>query len=55
MRLEQANIYIHIEAKIEFPLEMMSKIKEFMDRIEHLENAFIASGSGQPLKVRSWT
>ena len=35
-------IYYHIEAKLDL-LKMMSKINDFEDRIEHLENALTAS------------
>ena len=32
-------IYFHIEAKLDLLLKMMTKINDFEDRIEHLENA----------------
>ena len=36
-------MYSHIEAKLDLLLKMMSKINDFEDRIEHLENALTAS------------
>ena len=40
---EQSKPIYHIEAKLDLLLEMMPKINDLHDRIEHLENALTAS------------
>ena len=44
-------IYSHIEAKLDLLQEMISKINDLQDRIEHLENAFTASDPKMESKI----
>ena len=44
-------IYSHIEAKLDLLLEMMPKIIDLQDRIEHLENALTASDHKMERKI----
>ena len=44
-------IYSHIEAKLYFLLEIMPKINDHQDRIEHLENALTVSDPKMQSKI----